>query len=869
MTLLKLQSILASVVIVSCIGLAQPVAAANWGDCSVESGTTAIADTSTLTTVTPATTISDTSQAFVIASATGDVNVRETKDHLMTAKLLNTGSVEFERGGNVGELHITYSIVQCQGGDKIAVQRGDISLSAGVASATGTLTTAVDTSYSLVTVTVSSDGAGTADADNLVTAALQDTSTVVAQRATAATSKINAHYQVIEFPSSAGVSVQTSEATLSPGSASTAVTLTTAVATDRTWVYCSYDATDNGLQQTAVGCALTDASTVTIYRYAASAYTNRVRVYAVTWPGDTVTVLSGTDSVDPAVADGNQFTHSITLSDPGADTSRSFPYLTNTTSGTTAPHPYPSNRWGAYLLDSDTLEIVFWRSDPTGSTDAANFYWQVINFPPPYIATGWGWIGNSEVTTDGGTALISFSCDNLTTYTGQDCGDGTAGTRYDYGVTLERGGCGSDCDISGQAWIGDTYDKATEPVPSPIGIIDFDPDVSSGPPLTIGDDTTTIEDETVSAHWNEETGEVYGWARFRALEDYEADTLGGTDNDWGWIKLRGTESSGGSEYGVQFSADTLEFSGWSWNDNGTQVGTAIEEEGSGFGWVKFDLDSSTSGTVGDAWLRTTQADVYSQGGFSSTIDPTTFSEYNSTYLIITSGDSTTINGFSTQLGSQVTGKDLGGVPTDSTATTQVFRGDLGTIYVNELIGQADHNQVGCTDSFVSGDTNPLGGDIFYCAGDMTINNNLTFYNGTGSTIGSGTIVVDGDLYINDNLNYFNSTIDQHINNLASVAWIVTGRVIIDPAVTDLVGAFIVLGDADPATTSNYDFDTGSSTLPLTLHGLVMARSFNFQRTSVGTATDPEPGEDIRYDGRVFANPPPGLEDLASLLPEFD
>ncbi|MEK6527989.1 MAG: hypothetical protein AABZ36_03795, partial [Nitrospirota bacterium] len=245
-------------------------------------------------------------------------------------------------------------------------------------------------------------------------------------------------------------------------------------------------------------------------------------------------------------------------------------------------------------------------------------------------------------------------------------------------------------------------------------------------------------------------------------------------------------------------------------------------------------------------------------------------EYNATYLILTNGS---VSGFFVTESATTIIEDLGGVPADN--SSQVFRGDLGSIYVNELIDQADYTQSGsCVDSFISGYTNPLGGNIFYCNGDMTISNNLTFYNGTGSDIGSGTIVVDGDLYLNDNLNYFNSTIDQHINNLASVAWIVTGRVILDPAVTDLVGAFIVLGDADFTDNGFYDdtvfdFDTGSSTLPLTLHGLVMARSFNFQRTSVGTTTDPEPGEDIRYDGRVFANPPPGLEDFASLLPEFN
>ncbi|HBY74154.1 MAG TPA: hypothetical protein DEG44_05730 [Candidatus Kerfeldbacteria bacterium] len=654
--------------------------------------------------------------------------------------------------------------------------------------------------------------------------------------------------------------MQTSETTLTTGAASATVTLTTAAARDRSWVYCTADATDNGLQQTAIGCELTDASTVTVYRAAASSYTNRVRIYVVTWPANTVTVHSGTDTFDSTAADSTEVDHTITLSGSTTD-GLSFPYVTNTTAGTGTE--YPRNYWLYDLPTTTSLLLRFYRSDPSGDSDATTFYWQIINFPPPYEAIGWGWVGNS-IDASTGTVLISFSCDSIdvdTTWT--DCGDGTSGTRYDYGVQLERGGCGSACDVTGQAWVGD-YNSG-ESSPHTIGMIDFDTDVTSGPPADLGDDSTTPEDDRLDAHWNEETGEVYGWARFRALEEYE-DNLSGTANDWGWIKLRGTESTGGVEYGVEFDTDTLEFSGWSWNDNGTGPTTGVEEEGSGFGWIKFDLD--TSGTVAAAWLRTTQADVYSQQGFNLNTNAPV-GEYSATYLIISAGDVTTITNFDTQLGTTITGEDLGGVPTDNSA--QVYRGALGSLYVNELIDQADHVDTDgtCDDSLFTGQTNPLEGEVFYCDGDLTLSNNLTSYNGTGSDLGNGTVIVTGDLVIEDNLNYYNTTIDQHINNLASIAWIVQGSVYIDPIVTEVVGAFIVLGDSDATTTGDCHFATGDSTLPLEVNGLVMACAFDLERQSLGSTPDPEPGEDFRYDGRVFANPPPGLEDFASLIPEFN
>lgn len=837
------------------------VHATNWSRCTVEQGETSIANGVSSTTVNLTTAISDTTQAFVLTAATGSGSVRQGDDHMVSSEIASATTVNLQRTGSTGLVYVSYSVIQCYE-NEFSVQAGTATIAAGSTSTTATLAIPADTALSFVLVSTTTNDDGPTEVNSLATAALQDSSTVIVQRSGSSSYAVEAKYQVVSFNSAINVSVQTNEVTLSSGSQSIADTLTTPVDVSRSFIYCSYDATNNGLQQTAVACSLTNQNTVTIRRHAASAYTNRARYYVITWPADTVTVQSGSESNDPSAADGDRVDHDIAISVDSVD--RAFSYVTTTVSGTSTL--YPRNRWLSYVLGTTSLRTSFFRSDETGDTDANTKYWQVVQFPSPYRAEGWGWIGNSEDGTNG-TALISFSCENLTGYYLTSCGDGTGVIRFDYGVYLQRGGCGADCDVNGTAWVG-SYDSSDSAI-YPIGIISFDPDVSdaSAPPQQLGDDYTTPEDERQDARWNEETGELYGWARFLTLEAYERETLGLIGNEWGWIKLRGLVGGSTTEYGVRFDPQTLEFSGWSWNDNGSDS-TGFEVEGSGLGWIKFDL--LTSGTVTQSWLKTSQGNVYSGGNINASIAPPS-GEYNATYLILAGG--TDIINFSADVekGNTNVNTNLGTYPTNTNA--QVYRGALGTIHVNELIADAQKNGTAetgdCNDTWLANYTTSLDGVVYYCPGNLTINNNLTFYNASGSGIGSGTVVVGGNLIINDNMGYFNTTIDQHINNLASVAFIVLGRIEINPSATNLVGAYIVLGDAGGSTTGTYDFSTGDSTSPLEIEGLVMARSFNFQRKSTGTSTQSQPAEHIRYDGRIFANTPPGLEDLAALLPTFN
>lgn len=863
------RSLIILAVVLPSFVLGHSAQAINWSRCHVEQGETTITAGSATTNVALTTTITDLTTAFILAQASGDVGARAATDHRVAATLTGVNQATFTRVGTTDDAQVSYSVIQCYE-DEFEVKTGTIALGAGVASNTGALSAAVAEADSIVLVSTTTAAAGSNDATSAVTAALQDASTVVVQRASAAAVAVTAYYQVITFAVSAIDNIQTGEVTLSSGIQSTTSALTSAVDLSRSWVLCSADATNNGLQQTSIACTLSDPNTVTVQRDSAAAYTNRVRYYVVSWPENTVTVQSGSESNDPAAADGARVDHDLTLTGLD-DIGRSFPYMTLNVTGTSTE--YPRNAWIYYILNTTTLRTSFWRSDAASNSDANYKYWQIVSFPSPYEPTGWGFIINTTgsdptPTANFGTGLISFSCENLTAFYGTPCKDGSSGSRYDYGVTMERGGCGSACNLSGTAWVGTYENDGSVTTTHPIGIIDFDPAISgtaTSAPAIIGDDTaTTDENENSAAMWNEVTGELYGWARFRSLQAYESTTLGSTRDNWGWIRLRGASTADGSEYGVRFDTDTETFSGWGWNDNGTDA-AGTEIDGSGFGWIKFDLDTSGL-TVQDAWLKTSHGDFYSQSGVNVTIDPSTYGDYASTYLILANDLLT--NFTATELGTYSETTDLGGIPEDN--GSNVFRGDLGSIYVNELIleAQEDSNeQIGdCDDTWLNSETDPLGGEVFYCTGNLTINNNLTFYNASGSDIGSGTIVVGGNLYINDNMNYYNATIDQHINNLASVAFIVLGRVEIDPSVTKLVGAYIILGDSHIALTDPYDFATGDGTSPLELAGLVMARSFNFQRTSIGSVVEPTPAEYIYYDGRIFANTPPGLEDFTSTFP---
>ncbi len=355
---------------------------------------------------------------------------------------------------------------------------------------------------------------------------------------------------------------------------------------------------------------------------------------------------------------------------------------------------------------------------------------------------------------------------------------------------------------------------------------------------------------------------VAGWAKIL------------TDGNAGWISLNCENDGCSSEYETEvisefFMANGDENNtvlrktlfGWGWQDSIVTPG---------FGWMQFNpaLSSVTS------WLQTRLGDIYAGSGIS-TRRPA--GAYNATFRILSNGN---IEALSEQGAGIWLDPRYGQIdfPTPDSGYTNV----LGSIDVDGLVCETDFGQQTCENSYgntvrhfssisqidLPQDPNRiiLDGGIYYHEGDLTIDR-LGIRNADPDTFdnAAGTIVVDGDLIIEDDITYDGGTGSlTRFRNLASIAWIVRGDVIIDPSVRNVVGAFIVLGDGTSCASDGCGrFITGNSSVQFTLSGMVMARQFDFGREG-GTST--VGSELIIYDGRLLANIPPGLSAFADALP---
>lgn len=360
------------------------------------------------------------------------------------------------------------------------------------------------------------------------------------------------------------------------------------------------------------------------------------------------------------------------------------------------------------------------------------------------------------------------------------------------------------------------------------------------------------------------------WKNFACNSCYECDSSGNCNT---------CEKC--DSYGVSYDAQRGRLVGFAW---------AGGQDQSGLGWTQFDPSKGGIGVL-QAWLATRYGDIFAGGPIAKSpmnALPSPPGTFNATYVIQANG---TIE-FTSQAGylqpdypSEIE------LPSSGNQYFNVLgRIDMQTMTV---IGE---NRYGETIE-VSGDLNAylnalpdglLNGKIYYHAGNAVINTAIEFQPGiAGSLSGAGTIIVDGDLTINAPITYESQQQVGRVVNLPSVAWIVRGNVSINPnlgavpgTTTDpsIVGAYLVVGypsgegNTVPCAEKAPDHNdikgggivsTGaSSSLQLIANGLMMARCFNFERT-VGAQ---EGSEQIIYDGRLLANPPPGLQDLTAVLP---
>ncbi len=344
-----------------------------WQGCRTESGTTSIPSGQANANVTLGKPLSDISQAYLISNASGDSSVTDGQHHMVTGQISSTTTLTFTRGAATSsDSYISYSLIECFQ-NEFSVQRGLSTIGSGSSSTTASISP-VDVSKSMVLVTNYDDDTSTNEQTGLATGELQNSTTVLLKRFDGPAVNDAIAWQVVTFSDGSGATVQSGETTLGTGTASQTASLSS-IDPAHSWLYCSYDADSNGLQQTAVGCELTNSTTASFYRNSSNAYTNRIRWYVVTFPSAGVIVQRGAQTDGGGGTDNARYDIEIPLTTPVSKLTKAYPFVTNTTSGTGTA--FPRNQWINLLTSTSNLESSYWRGSSNGS---GTHYWQVIEF---------------------------------------------------------------------------------------------------------------------------------------------------------------------------------------------------------------------------------------------------------------------------------------------------------------------------------------------------------------------------------------------------------------------------------------------------------------------------------------------------------
>lgn len=419
---------------------------------------------------------------------------------------------------------------------------------------------------------------------------------------------------------------------------------------------------------------------------------------------------------------------------------------------------------------------------------------------------GWVWSSNA--------GWISLNCSNT-------------GGSVDYGLDVAFGG--AQAPVTGYAW-------------SPnAGWIDFQP----AAPYPAAPNNASLYKRTGGG--GSSAGDITGWSKIIAL---------GGD---GWMKL-GPIKFGPTDYGVKIDASKV-LSGWSFN-GGDDLGYGNPDPEQGWGWVSW-RGGGYYGSVSGQWFEALYGDVVSGGNLGASFAPPG-GRYSATYLIQANGaiDPVTIL---SQGGAAVPYRQEGFTKLNLPQASNNYRGSLGWLDRAGMINGYYGEVIKYTGSQLSGDVFGnaimLDNKVYYITGDLTVDRALTFNKGSGDEKARGTVVVDGSLIINENIDYQGGPVAGRIDNLASAGWIVKGDIIINPSVTSVVGVLFSEGASGLSTGT-----TGASATDkqLIISGMIAAKKINLQRLWVRASV--EPAEQIIFDGRAVANPPPGLTDMAKGLP---
>lgn len=333
-----------------------------------------------------------------------------------------------------------------------------------------------------------------------------------------------------------------------------------------------------------------------------------------------------------------------------------------------------------------------------------------------------------------------------------------------------------------------------------------------------------------------------------------------------------TTGSSCQQYGVNMSTETGQFSGYAWSED--------------FGW----LDFRNVAVANSRFFQTKLGDIYAGVAVGNPLStqPSGVNNCNATFLILSGG--TIASNWcsaiqSTASSSGVAAKQPNVTPLQLPSSTNIYRNVLGRF---DLVGiervvSGGLNKYGSrvvplspvgTDiapAFASaiGAGHPLGNRVF-TVGDGTtsysIDSSLVFYASTDLSDpnqggGAGILVVNGNLTIRSGLSYAAIAGLNDVRKLQNLVIVVKGDLTIDNSVQKIVGSYYVTGTIH--TTSSA---TGSNQYPLEIRGLVIAKDFDLGRKFAGTVENPAPSELIIADGRLQANPMPGMTDFVKALP---
>ncbi|MFW9903504.1 MAG: DUF2341 domain-containing protein [Candidatus Thorarchaeota archaeon] len=326
----------------------------------------------------------DLNHAFLIMYYAGGGSAGHPCKHQVSGYLISSSQIKFDRAAEDSNVSVSWWVVESP---EIFVQRGLISIEPNQTNKTISVSV-VDPSRSIVIghSRINDPSAKKQDTqDGFVTVELQDATTVKAERADTATDKAAIiRFQVVEWSSEYNVYTgettinntdQLSELVTGFGNPDDLV-----INMSSSWVYFTYDCTENGLQQTSIYGQITDTNEVTFGRYDNSSYTNRIRWYVVEHPpkGE-VFVQRGSYNWDPPNSGLNIRTNNIPIQ---VDPDRTLIIQSSSTSSTGLSFPRQKNLprliSGSQWTSTQYYGVI-------EDYDQHEEYWQIISFSPPDI----------------------------------------------------------------------------------------------------------------------------------------------------------------------------------------------------------------------------------------------------------------------------------------------------------------------------------------------------------------------------------------------------------------------------------------------------------------------------------------------------